>query len=682
MTSPRYYARSGKTLIFGLMLALLLAACDLNPTNPTPTPAASPTSAALNVLTQPAVAPPTAAANQPTANSGQSNNALPPIVATPMPRVTSSPGPALINVDKGIATKEMDVQTSRGLITIDLYPNAAPNTIAVYENMANSGLDDGRTFHRAEKWVLQGNDPKGDGTGGGDIPTELNKIHFKAGSVGIARTNDIQYSNDSQFFITRSTDPNGGQDFSFLDTVLDASGTPTGGYTLIGQVTSGMALVDAMQVGDKIISIRVTDKSGAAQTNPGTTTTVPNTTPNNPAAAPTGAISATVTPVNTPTSSQLTLAQMLLDTANQMKGISSFHLEEVSQSSAITYTLSGDVIISGSSTFTYNQGGQVFNLVTVGSNQYYSADSGKSWQASPSDLLANIKYYFTDIWTFIGGQKAASFASTAQDLGSESIAGQPTRHLRFDSQTLYGADSGANGALDFWIAADKTLRRMTTSGTSTSGAKVSVVFNWSNFNAVFHIVAPSNIVTPTPLAGATSVPSSTLTVANYDNVKSYHFTYTNVITSSAGVTATVSDVGDIVYPNKAHVINQTNASNGNSSAEYIIIGDDQYTRSSTVGWNRASGGTARYQGFTQLLTNQTSGLSALLTDMVTIGDENIAGEPCTHYRFIGGTSLGFNLDLWVAKSDQRPRQIHSVTTTSDVLITISNVNGVSDITAP
>ncbi len=642
MTNPLRYARYGKAFIFSLLLITLLAACDLSPTPATPTPLATPTAPAL---------------------------------PTAMPRTTPAPGPLLINVDKGVATKEMDVQTSRGLITIDLYPNAAPNTVAVYENMANTGQYDGHTFHRVENWVLQGNDPKGDGSGGGDIPTELNKIPYGVGSVGIARTNDIRFSNDSQFFITKATDPNGGRDFSFLNTTLDASGTPTGGYTLIGQLTSSMNMVQAMQVGDKIISIRIHDKSGAAQTSP-------NQAQTTPLATTTTVVSATVTPASTPTGNQVALAQTLIDAASYMKGLSSFHIEEISQSSTVSYTLSGDVSTSGSSTIAYNQAGQIFNLITIGSQQYYSADGGKTWQPSTTDLLANVKYYFIDIWTYVSSVSASKFAASIKDLGNEAIAGQATHHFSVNVEALYGNNSGAMGAFEFWIAPDKTVRRMATSGTSSSGLKVNIKFDWSNFNVPVIVTTPTVLTTPTPQASAGVTATTALTFTNYDNVNSYHFSYTNVITSDKSITTTISDVGDIVRPNKARVVNQNSISTGSSSVQYIIIGDDQYSRSSTVGWSRASGGTARYQQYIQLLTNQTSGLGALLGDMTVVGDEDIGGELCTHYRYIVGASLGFYVDLWVAKSDQRPRQIHSVTTTNDVLITISNVNKAVDITAP
>lgn len=132
------------------------------------------------------------------------------------------------------------VSTSKGDITIELYGNAAPNTVANFVSKAKSDYYKDLTFHRVEDWVLQGGDPLGNGTGGGKMSTELNKISFTTGSVGVARGGDINYSNDSQFFIVKS-------DATWLDNQ----------YTNFGKVTSGMDVVNAMAIGDKILSITI-----------------------------------------------------------------------------------------------------------------------------------------------------------------------------------------------------------------------------------------------------------------------------------------------------------------------------------------------------------------------------------------------------------------------------------------
>lgn len=132
------------------------------------------------------------------------------------------------------------IKTDKGSFTIALDNSKAPNTVANFVKKATSKEYDGRVFHRVEDWVVQGGDPKGDGTGGGDQPTELSDGNFSEGAVGIARAGDIKISNADQFFICTT-------DCSFLNKQ----------YTYFGKVTSGMDIVKKISIGDKINSIEI-----------------------------------------------------------------------------------------------------------------------------------------------------------------------------------------------------------------------------------------------------------------------------------------------------------------------------------------------------------------------------------------------------------------------------------------
>lgn len=132
------------------------------------------------------------------------------------------------------------IKTSKGDIAIDLYNQDAPKTVENFVSKAHSGFYNTLTFHRVEDWVIQGGDPKGNGTGGGNMKTELNKKPFVVGSVGVARGSDITISNDSQFFITK-------KDAGWLN----------GQYTNFGIVTSGMDVVEKIEIGDKILEINI-----------------------------------------------------------------------------------------------------------------------------------------------------------------------------------------------------------------------------------------------------------------------------------------------------------------------------------------------------------------------------------------------------------------------------------------
>ena len=132
------------------------------------------------------------------------------------------------------------IRTSKGDIELELYGNDTPITIYNFAAKAQNNFYNNLSFHRVEDWVVQGGDPKGDGTGGGNIPTEFNQRPYVRGSVGVARRNDPQVQNDSQFFITKTDSPH-----------LD------GQYTNFGTVTEGMDVVDQIEIGDKILGVTV-----------------------------------------------------------------------------------------------------------------------------------------------------------------------------------------------------------------------------------------------------------------------------------------------------------------------------------------------------------------------------------------------------------------------------------------
>ena len=122
-----------------------------------------------------------------------------------------------------------------GRVTIQLYPNVAPKTVARIKELTRQGFYDGIVFHRViDGFMAQTGDPTGTGTGGSgkNLKAEFSKTekHVR-GSVSMARASDIN-SADSQFFIC--FEPS-----SFLD----------GQYTVFGKVTSGMEFVDKIKKG-------------------------------------------------------------------------------------------------------------------------------------------------------------------------------------------------------------------------------------------------------------------------------------------------------------------------------------------------------------------------------------------------------------------------------------------------
>ena len=124
-------------------------------------------------------------------------------------------------------------------IVLILYPDKAPNTVANFISLANSGFYDGLTFHRVvEDFVIQGGDPNGDGTGGPGYTIEgeflnngykKNDLKHTRGVISMARfgSEDNYDSAGSQFFIMV-------EDKDYLD----------GDYAAFGKVLTGMDVVE------------------------------------------------------------------------------------------------------------------------------------------------------------------------------------------------------------------------------------------------------------------------------------------------------------------------------------------------------------------------------------------------------------------------------------------------------
>ena len=131
-----------------------------------------------------------------------------------------------------------------GEIVIEFFPADAPKTVENFVTLAKKGFYDGLTFHRVEpNFVVQGGDPKGDGTGGPGytIKAEFNKQKHDRGAVAMARSQNPD-SAGSQFYITLAP-------AHFLD----------GQYTVFGKVVSGMDVVDKIKKGDKMKSVRIVE---------------------------------------------------------------------------------------------------------------------------------------------------------------------------------------------------------------------------------------------------------------------------------------------------------------------------------------------------------------------------------------------------------------------------------------
>jgi cyclophilin family peptidyl-prolyl cis-trans isomerase len=154
----------------------------------------------------------------------------------------TTPPPTVIDPGKKYSAT---VHTSRGDFVITFVdPKVAPQTVNNFVYLAQNHFYDGLTFHRVVPgFVVQGGDPLGNGTGGPayKLPDESNPSKWPRGTAGMASSS--AGVSGSQFFIT----------------IGDAPFLATGGvYNHFGQVSSGMDVLDKIQVGDTMSSIDIT----------------------------------------------------------------------------------------------------------------------------------------------------------------------------------------------------------------------------------------------------------------------------------------------------------------------------------------------------------------------------------------------------------------------------------------
>jgi peptidyl-prolyl cis-trans isomerase B (cyclophilin B) len=138
------------------------------------------------------------------------------------------------------------IETTKGTITIETYPSEAPKTVENFLALVKANFYNRLHFHRAEPFVIQVGDPyskelankpswgrRGNGKPIG-VAEISKKLTHKKGAVGMAHAGDPAKA-DSQFYITRQPKK-----------------IPEGQYAIFGQVTSGLDVVDKIEVGDTV----------------------------------------------------------------------------------------------------------------------------------------------------------------------------------------------------------------------------------------------------------------------------------------------------------------------------------------------------------------------------------------------------------------------------------------------
>lgn len=149
--------------------------------------------------------------------------------------------------EKVLALRSAKIETSKGTIYLELFPEQAPWHVANFKQLADRGYYAGLTFHLyKEGFLIQGGAPRGDPLGGPgySLPAEFSQEKQVRGIVGMGRVmdqlNPERRSHGSQFYILLGNAPN-----------------LTGNYTSFGRVAKGMNVVDKLREGDVIRNVAV-----------------------------------------------------------------------------------------------------------------------------------------------------------------------------------------------------------------------------------------------------------------------------------------------------------------------------------------------------------------------------------------------------------------------------------------
>lgn len=136
--------------------------------------------------------------------------------------------------------------TSKGKIRVELHDAKTPKTVANFEKLCAKKYYDGLKFHRViDNFMIQGGCPQGTGSGGPgyQFEDEFDKTLKHDGPGVLSMANAGPNTNGSQFFITHVPCPH-----------LD------GRHSVFGKVLEGQDVVDSIEQGDKMVTVRVTEE--------------------------------------------------------------------------------------------------------------------------------------------------------------------------------------------------------------------------------------------------------------------------------------------------------------------------------------------------------------------------------------------------------------------------------------
>ncbi len=142
------------------------------------------------------------------------------------------------------------IETDKGIIRAELRSDAAPKTVANFTGLVGKKFYDGLVFHRVvPDFVIQGGDPKGDGTGGSgaNIPLE---IKCRDGAITEGKEVECPVAlphSDGALAMARSADPNSASSQFYI--TLGGQSSLDGKYAVFGYVTEGKDIARLIQEG-------------------------------------------------------------------------------------------------------------------------------------------------------------------------------------------------------------------------------------------------------------------------------------------------------------------------------------------------------------------------------------------------------------------------------------------------
>ena len=172
--------------------------------------------------------------------------------------------------EEQIQNKQVRITTEKGDIVFALFPDTAPLTVSNFVYLAEQGYYDGLIFHRVvEDFVIQGGDPTGTGRSGpgyrfedelgpDHIPQDLQQRMDDHAEKALYQKGIVAMAN-------AGPDTNGSQFFIMLEDIPSASMPNL--YSIFGEVLEGQDVVDQIQVGDVMTSVKIEETSSDEETN-------------------------------------------------------------------------------------------------------------------------------------------------------------------------------------------------------------------------------------------------------------------------------------------------------------------------------------------------------------------------------------------------------------------------------